>query len=525
MSEEMENKGVIRKGEGSLSPSSSASPTPPSVSISSSDLSSLLSAASSLADRVQWASRMGLDSFGGQRDLYAALGYKRTLTLQDYRERYERGGIASRIVEFLPEITWSGEVAVQEVEDPATVTEFEEDVLSLLSQEDLNLQKTFQAADILCGLGYYSVILIGGPGELNTELPRLSGPDSLLYLQPYSQEQATITKLDENRQSRRFGLAEAYKVDLGSVPSGITSTSLTSSYLGQKDVHWSRIIHVTKKSLFNRLYGRPVLQPVWNDLDNLYKLIGGGSETAWNIMSLPTLFSIDKDVVFPSEQMMEAQLKEFKESIERLRHKLEPYAYGRGVTADVIGNKGGLPQFGPDADAVMDQIAGTLGYPKRVLIGNEAGYRASEQDVNMINNRKDEHIRDCAEPTLRQFLNRMIKYGGVRSPAAAKGNRKGKGISISKPYKIIWAKEEELTEEKKASVVNVLATANKNQVEADGTLILSSNEIRDQIYGKKPLEVKVKIEEEEETSAPEPEPVTPSPSNDDDIDIDNVELM
>lgn len=318
MAQEVGNKEVIGGGEGegvglSLSPSSSV--PSPSVSISSSDLSSLLSAASTLADRVQWASRMGFESFGGERDLYAALGYKRNLTLRDYRERYERGGIASRIVEFLPKIVWAGEIAVQEVERLDTTTEFEEDVTLLLSQEDLNLQKNFQSADILCGLGYYSVLLIGAPGELNTPLPRLSGPDSILYLTPYSQEQAPITKLDTNKESRRFGLAEMYSIDLGSIPSGIQGSILSPS-VGQKDVHWSRVIHFTRNSLSNRLCGVPDLRPVWNDLDNLYKLIGGGSETAWNIMSLPTLFSIDKDVTFPSTEAMNTQLKEFKESIE-----------------------------------------------------------------------------------------------------------------------------------------------------------------------------------------------------------------
>jgi hypothetical protein len=308
-----------------------------------------------------------------------------------------------------------------------------------------------------------------------------------------------------------------YKVDLGSVPSGVISTPLPSSYLGQKDVHWSRVIHITRNSLSNRLYGVPDLRPVWNDLDNLYKLIGGGSETAWNIMSLPTLFSIDKDVTFPSEEAMNTQLTAFKESIEKLRHKLDPYAYGRGVTADVIGNKGGLPQFGPDADTVMDQIAGTKGLPKRVLLGSEVGDLASTQDKKRVDDRKDEHIRDCSEPALRQFFNRLLQYGGVR-PLSDQG--KGKG----KRYEIIWPKEEEMSESEKGELVVKLTTANLNQARAKGKRILSEDEIRDRVYGLEPLEEEVIVEEEKKvedvTATPNPDPdANTNPS------LDNVDLI
>ncbi len=522
------NKGVIGPqgeviGSTLVSSSVSSSSIPSSISINPSDLSSLLSTASSLVERAQWASRMGMDSFGGQRDLYTALGYKKTLTLADYRGRYERGGIAARIVEFLPKIAWAGKVAVQEVEDPAIITPFEEDVISLLSMEDLNVQKNFQSGDILCGLGYYSVILIGAPGELNTELPRLTGPDSILYLTPYSQEQAPIIKLDSNKGSRRFGLAETYRIDLGSIPEGVSSTvMLPSSSIGQVDVHWSRVIHITRNSLSNRLYGIPDLRAPWNDLDNLYKLIGGGSETAWNIMSLPTLFNIDKDVTFPTPEIMETQLKEFKESIEKLRHKLEPYAYGRGVTAEVLGNKGGLPQFSSDADAIMDQIAGATGLPKHVLMGSMIGDRSSTEDKKRIDDRKDEHIRDCAEPALRQFLNRMIQYGGVRPLSLpSNGNSKVdrvKGNGNRPTYDVIWPKEEEMTEIEKGDLLVKLTTANLNQHNAGGKRILSEEEIRDRVLGLEPLEEDEEVIDKGSETEDDPIP-PPGP------DLNNVDLI
>lgn len=159
----------------------------------------------------------------------------------------------------------------------------------------------------------------------------------------------------------------------------------------------------------------------------------------------------------------------------------------------------------------MDQIAGTKGLPKRVLLGSEVGDLASTQDKKRVDDRKDEHIRDCSEPALRQFLNRMIQHGGVRSPL-----KKGRS------YKVIWPKEEEMSEVEKAETVSKLTLANLNQSQATGEVILSSDEIRDQIYGKKPLEVKVPatISNTSPDNTP-PDPSLQSPDNG----IDNVDLI
>ena len=45
-------------------------------------------------------------TYGGDRDLYKQLGYKRFLDYDDFLQRYERGGIARRIVDASPATTW-----------------------------------------------------------------------------------------------------------------------------------------------------------------------------------------------------------------------------------------------------------------------------------------------------------------------------------------------------------------------------------------------------------------------------------
>ena len=59
---------------------------------------------SSLLGRMQFAFRHGLSAFSSFRNLWQDLGYPVALTPQDYRDRYDRGDIAARIVNAIPEV-------------------------------------------------------------------------------------------------------------------------------------------------------------------------------------------------------------------------------------------------------------------------------------------------------------------------------------------------------------------------------------------------------------------------------------
>ena len=80
---------------------------------------------SALLGRFQFLQRAGV-TFQGKRDLYEAFGYARELTPKDYRDRYERDGIAARVINCYPRATWREGAYLQEDEDPKTTTEFEQ---------------------------------------------------------------------------------------------------------------------------------------------------------------------------------------------------------------------------------------------------------------------------------------------------------------------------------------------------------------------------------------------------------------
>jgi len=77
----------------------------------------------------------------------------------------------------------------------------------------------------------------------------------------------TEVKVDEDRNSERFGLPELYKVKVSS---------------GEEvEVHFSRVIHFATRKLEPGYNGISVLEPVWDDLTVLRNIRLGMGQTMY----------------------------------------------------------------------------------------------------------------------------------------------------------------------------------------------------------------------------------------------------
>ena len=72
---------------------------------------------SEIVTRAALAARMGM-SYGGDRDLYQALGYQLQITYDDYLARYKRQDMAKAIIDRPVKATWQGALQVVESPDP-----------------------------------------------------------------------------------------------------------------------------------------------------------------------------------------------------------------------------------------------------------------------------------------------------------------------------------------------------------------------------------------------------------------------
>ena len=377
-----------------------------------------------MRNRADLANRMGL-TFEGQRDLYKYLGYKRTLEYTDFYARYKRGGIASRIVDAYPQATWRQQPILL---DPEAQLHDERgkfvksfDVMATR----LNLYHYFERADKLAGIGQYSVVMIGvkGSGKLDTSLPKISSFEDVIYITPYGQENAEVKEYEGNPSSERFGLPTMYDVTL-------------SKKMPKQQVHYSRLLHISEGLLEDEIYGRPRMEPVWNYLDDLDKIMGGSSEAVWRTVDRGIQFDIDKDADLTSEDE-----DDFEDEIDEYIHGLKRYIKTRGVTATPLGAE--TASIKDNFDATVALVGGTLGIPTRILLGSERGQLASASDERNFSSRVKERQRSYAEPTMiRAFTNRL----------------KSVGVPIE-DYKVSWPDVSTLTDKEKSDVAARIAQA------------------------------------------------------------------
>jgi 2'-5' RNA ligase len=467
--------------------------------------------ASALIERFRFARQAGI-TFGGLRDEYEIFGYDREITLKAYRDEYARGGIAKRIVHAFPMATWRGSMELIEDESKPDYTPFEQAWVDL--EKKFKLMAVLRRLDILAGLSHYSALLIGAPGELNTELPK-GKPDKLLYFTPFpggggpnapaataagnlEYADASIAELETDPKNERFGLPKYYNIRRIDV----------NDPGFQRPVHWSRVIHVAEGCLDNDLYGQPTLEAVWNLLIDLRKVTGGGAEAFFQRANQGMNLNLDKDV-----ELDTGASDKLKDEVEEYMHKISRVLKTRGMDVKMLGSD--VADFANPADAILTQIAGTTSIPKRILTGSEMGELASSQDrdnwKDQINGRQETH---AGPYIVRPLVDRLIAYGYLPTP------KKGPDA-----YTVVWPHIQTLTDQEKAEGASKWFGMNTGPVPT-----FTVAEIRDKWYGMAPLE-KEQLEEEIELrqllappapAAPGMPPGAPASEDPEDIDTDGL---
>lgn len=429
-------------------------------------------AASELLSRAQFARATG-KTFEGLRELDVALGYKSTLSIQDYWARFDRGGIAGRIVEAYPKSTWREAFELIEDENVENETAFEKAWDEL--NERLHIQSTFFNADVLSGIGQYGIIFLGLTGKPETEA-KTAGPDALKYLMTYSQKDVEIAEYETRPEDPRFGMPTMYTIkNLIPTESGSNTAQM------QVRAHWTRVIHIREGTTDNTVFGRPRLKRPWNKLDDLDKIVGGGAEAAFLRANQGLQIDVDPEFEFD-----EAAEKALSDEVTEYQNKLRRTIRTRGATITPLGSD--VHNFGPNAASVIDQIAAISEIPQRILMGSERGQLASEQDDENWKNRVKDRRTNYAGPMIvRQTIDRFIALGVLPAP---------------KSYDVQWPEAVELTPKEQADIADKWAGLNKK---AGGVVVLPE-EIRDKTLGLEPLTPA-------QIAANKPEPEQPPPGN------------
>lgn len=398
----------------------------------------LLRVFSALINRLGLANRLG-SSFGGRRKMHQILGYKPRLEYQDFKARYLRQDIAHRIVNAYPHATWAHPPQIEEADDGAsqTPTPFEAAWKALATR--LHVYATLGQTDILANLGQYAVILIGLGNQRDLRLPvsPVRSPDDILYLTSYSEEWAKIQQFDNDPDSPTFGKPLLYSINLGH-SNGDRAQKTLNSQAGM--VHASRIIHMAADSLLDDdIYGIPSLEPIFDRLDDLLKVVGGSAEMFWRDARRRIAYETREGFA-----LQDIDEEEVGKQADEFAMDLTDWIRVEGVDVKALAGTVASPK--EHYEVLLSLIAATKRIPKRILEGSERGSLASEQDeANWLQSvaQRQQHI---AEPRyLRPLIDRLIALQALPMP--------------SSPYTCEWEGLFSLSEVQQAQVTESNARA------------------------------------------------------------------
>ena len=80
------------------------------------DKKTTLAVYTELTNRLAWAAKLGA-AYGGDRDLYSALGYPESITYTEYLQKYQRQDIAKAIIKRPVDTTWKGDISIYDSGD------------------------------------------------------------------------------------------------------------------------------------------------------------------------------------------------------------------------------------------------------------------------------------------------------------------------------------------------------------------------------------------------------------------------
>ena len=324
------------------------------------------------------------------------LKYKKSLSYQDYYNKYLRQDVSRRIINCFPDSIWRGftKIKTEDEEKEKRLNYFFNELIKKFKLIDV-----FCRADKLARIGGNSYIFVGAAGNVQNPINFQNMKGTIKYLEVFSERSVKIESYEENTENERCGKPLYYNIR--SFRKGVQRMTFN---FGR--VHHTRVIEINRNSLENTSDGISDLKSIYNRLDDLEKVVGGSSQIFW--LNARGGLTIDTNYGGDDTQ--------YKNFITAAKKQLQNYSEGleRFLTFDNAKiNPLELKVWSPkdNYDIILKNIAAAVGMPLRILLGNEAGEMASTQDETSYWSRvREERFLFSSQKILIPFINFCMQY-------------------------------------------------------------------------------------------------------------------
>lgn len=366
---------------------------------------------------------------------------------------------------------------------------------------ELRIWQQLATADTRALVGSYSgvILRIADNKPFAAPLETVSGGlDALLEIIPAWEGQLKVAKWDEAETSPTYGEPLLWEYDEQLVSS---DTNSVNSKRRKITIHNSRIVIWSKDGTLN---GFSSLEPGFNDLLTLEKIIGAGGEGFWKNAKSAPILSTEQDASL--DAMAKAMGIEVKDLLDAMNKQVEEWQQGfdkllmlQGMKADVPSVN--LPQPEQFVMVALQSFASSFDIPLKILLGSQTGERASSEDAREWAVSCSSRRENVVVPSILSFIRRLESCGI---------------LPVNDEWFVDWNDLTEATVSEKLDLSNKMADANV-KMKDHGELVFTSEELRE-VAGYEPLtEAEKTLDDEgqdgEDGGKPVDEPVVKDDNN------------
>jgi len=392
---------------------------------------------------------------------YQDFGFPEAVQFAQFFHAYTRNGLARAGVDKTVAKTWEDNPWLLEKErdgsqgQTSDETPLEREIRRRF--DDLRLWQHLAEADRRGLVGAYGGVILRFADDQPFEQPVTRVPgglDGLVEVIPAWQGQLTVSSWVEDQRAPDYGRPAMFQFNESAVgnPQGQVRSF---------NVHPDRVLVWSRDGT---VHGRSFLEPGFNDLLTMEKIVGAGGEGFWKNAKSAPILEIDKEASLeqmaknmgrkPDEvrEVMEEQVAEWQRGFDQLLMLQGMQAKTLGVT---------LPSPEHFFAIALQSFAASVQCPLKILIGSQTGERASTEDAEEWAKVNMARRRGIAVPNIREMVARFVRFG----------------ILPERDWFVDWA---DLTE---SSMADKIARADKmadvnQKMGAAGELVFTPEEIR-----------------------------------------------
>jgi len=350
-----------------------------------------------IRSRIATAISGGYDFADTMHNIYLDFGYPQQLAFFHFWNMYRRFGIARNVVDLVVNITWMTEPKL-ETTDAQFIREFE------ALNKRVKVWNRIKGLDKRQRVGRYAGMFMRVRDGKDPKEPidgTLNGETALVQMVPLYEGQLKVLTTQDNPRADDYGMPTMYQFSSGEA--GNRNEKTKAAF----EIHPSRVVISAEGADDGGIYGVSALEAPYNSLMDLRKIIGAGGEGFYKNAAQSIVFNLQDGA---SAKGNETLLNAFNEQFDEFAYnRMRRAMWTPGMEAKTLDSALTNPkEFFTNA---LNDVAASVPCPATILIGQQTGRLASDQDMkgflSMVNSRREEF----SEEQVRNIIDWCMKYG------------------------------------------------------------------------------------------------------------------